>query len=408
MLARFRRWCMAVMACVALGVGASATVATSAAGANAGDRVYWANETGSKAISFTRLDNTGGGGDVNTTGATPATPEGVTLDLPTGRIFWANFGNDTISFAKLDNTGGGGQLPTGSAQMIGPGGVAIDPVGRKIYWANDNGTRISFARLDGSGGGNLDTTGATVARPLGVALDLGHGRIYWANNQGTKDSAVSFARLDNTGGGGDVKTGIATVNGPYGVALDLAAGRVYWANNNPTPGVISFAKLDNTGGGDLPPGAANVDGPEGVAVDNPAGKVYWANCSGNRISFAKLDGTGGGDLSTGSAAVSCPNFPLLREVPRGLKAPAITGGSTPGSKLSCSRGTWGADQIESFHYRAPKSFAFQWSRNGADVPGATGRKFTAHTAGVYRCRVTATNTAGSASQTSKSHRVKPT
>ena len=67
-----------------------------AASAHAADRVYWANEVGNTAISFARLDNTGGGGDLNTTGATFETPEGLTLDLATGRIYWANFGNDTI------------------------------------------------------------------------------------------------------------------------------------------------------------------------------------------------------------------------------------------------------------------------------------------------------------------------
>src|SRR5438874_7156485 len=78
-----------------------------AASAHAADRVYWANEVGNTAISFARLDNTGGGGDLNTTGATVETPEGLTLDLATGRIYWANFRNDTSSFAKLNNTGAG-------------------------------------------------------------------------------------------------------------------------------------------------------------------------------------------------------------------------------------------------------------------------------------------------------------
>src|SRR5205823_2956440 len=143
----------------------------------------------------------------------------------------------------------------------------------------------------------------------------------------------------------------------------------YWANNNPSPGVISFARLDNTGGSDLPTGTANVDGPEGVAIDELGGKIYWVNTSGEKVSFARLNGTGGGgDLDTTNATVSNPDFPLLREVPRGLKPPVVTGGSGPGSKLSCSLGSWGADQIEAFLYRAPETFAFQWTRNGTDIP----------------------------------------
>ena len=139
-----------------------------------------------------------------------------------------------------------------------------------------------------------------------------------------------------------------------------------------------------------------------------ADRVYWANEVGNTaISFARLDNTGGGgDLNTTGATVSNPDFPLLLEAPRNLKAPAIKGGSAPGSKLSCSHGSWGADLIESFLYRAPHSFAFHWSRDGKDIPGATGSSFTAKTPGVYRCRVTATNIAGSTPKTSRPHVVK--
>ena len=186
-----------------------------------------------------------------------------------------------------------------------------------------------------------------------------------------------------------------------------AADRVYWANEVGNT-AISFARLDNTGGGgDLNTTGATFETPEGLTLDPLAGRIYWVNTSGEKVSFAMLNGTGGGgDLNTTGATVSNPDFPLLLEAPRNLKAPAIKGGSAPGSKLSCSHGSWGADLIESFLYRAPHSFAFHWSRDGKDIPGATGSSFTAKTPGVYRCRVTATNIAGSTPKTSRPHVVK--
>ena len=43
------------------------------------------------------------------------------------RVYWAN-GNNTISFANLDGSGGGAQLDISGATSNGPRGVDIDPV----------------------------------------------------------------------------------------------------------------------------------------------------------------------------------------------------------------------------------------------------------------------------------------
>ena len=80
----------------------------------------------------------------------------MAIDAAAGRIYWANQGNDTISYANLDGSGGGGELNISGATANKPHGLAIDPAAGRIYWANDDNT-ISYANLDGSGGGGSST-----------------------------------------------------------------------------------------------------------------------------------------------------------------------------------------------------------------------------------------------------------
>jgi DNA-binding beta-propeller fold protein YncE len=357
----------------------------------ANDTIYWSNY--SNTISYASLDG-GGGGDLDTPYATMGRPLGTAIDAAAGRIYWSNSFTGGISFAALDGSGGA-DLDLGSATSVKPIGVAIDRSQDRVYWADSQEDTISFANLDGSGGGDLFTGAATVSRPAGVAVDPAAARIYWANNTANK---ISFANLTAAGGGGDIATGGATVEAPAGVAIDRALGRIYWANA--VGDKISFANLDGSGGGDLDTGGASVEAPEGVAIDPALGRIYWANGANNTISFAALDGSGGADLDTGAATSFEPSFPSLLEAPAGAGVPTIEGGSSAGSVLACSQGSWEPDVAASFLYRAPDSLEYQWSLDGADIPGATAATQTTTAAGSYRCRVTASNHAGATTQTS--------
>jgi hypothetical protein len=187
------------------------------------------------------------------------------------------------------------------------------------------------------------------------------------------------------------------------VAIDRAGGKIYWADAGAEK--ISFANLDGSGaGGDLDTTGATVEGPVGVAIDPMEGKIYWANSSvstGNKISFANLDGTGGGgDLDTTGATVSSPHFLAILTAPGGSGAPVITGTGEVGQQFSCDQGSWAQDLPEALLYRAPRTFAYQWQLGGSDIGGATTSTYTPTAPGTYTCRVTASNEAGSTSQTS--------
>jgi hypothetical protein len=370
-----------------------------ASSARAADRVYWANDSSPSRISFAKLDGSGGG-DLNTTGASLGAPRGVAIDVGAGRVYWTARAQNLVSFANLDGSGGGGNLNTTGATVNLPNAAAVYPAAGKIYWANEAADTISFANLNNTGGGDLTITGATVSVPIAPMVDPGSGRIYWANANPT--NVISFANLDGTGGANLNTTG-ATVANPHGVALDPVAGRIYWANVNAP--AISYANLNGSGGGNLNTAGATVNVPVGVAIDPAARRIYWANQVGNRISFANLDGSGGGDLNTPGATLSGSRSPVLLQAPSPAGAPQIAGATKIGSVLSCSSGSWAPDLLGSWLYRAPSGLAYSWSRDGANIPGASGATYTAAARGTYHCTVTASNVAGGSSQTSAAHTV---
>jgi hypothetical protein len=143
----------------------------------------------------------------------------------------------------------------------------------------------------------------------------------------------------------------------------------------------------------------------GVAIDPAARKIYWANWRGNKISYANLDGSGGGDLTTPGATVAAARSAVLLKAPLATGAPALTGGSSAATVLTCSPGSWAPDLLGSWLYRVPQRVSYSWTRDGADIPGASGRTYSASQGGDYRCRVIASNPAGSSAQTSAPHRV---
>lgn len=370
-------------------------VGSSAAGA--ANRIYWGNYN-SGTIAHVDLAG-GGGGTVSTAGATTlAEPYGLTFDPSASRLYVASAEADKVSFAGLLG-GAGGDLNTTGAETEFPDGLSIDPVTRRIYWANAGSGSISYAGLDGTGGGNLNTTGAEVEGPEGVVVDHATGRVYWANNNST---TISYANLDGSGGGNLNTTG-AEVSNPVGVAIDPVAGKIYWANAE--PGSIGFASLSGGGGGMVSTTGATVGYPNGLAIDPTAGRIYWASYFGEALSYANLNGSGGGDIAATGAAVDGPAFPILLEEPLGTGAPTIGGGSNTGSTLTCSQGSWAPDLPESFLFRGPTAYAYQWSKGGQPVAGATAATFRPTKAGSYACQVTATNAIGAASQASASFKV---
>lgn len=84
-------------------------------------------------------------------------------------------------------------------------------------------------------------------------------------------------------------------------------------------------------------------------------------------------------------------------IPFNTIAPVVSGTNTVGSILTTTNGTWSGS--------LPITYTYQWLRNGSNIGGATSSTYTlvtADTSNVVSCRVTATNSVGSANATSNS------
>ncbi len=391
----------------AVGVVALAATLLWALPAQAAETLFWNNYDGNS-IAYANIDGTGGG-ELNTVGAAIEEPEGLSYDSVTDRLYVASSGNDSIVWVNLDGSGAG-TLSAPGAPIERPEGIAVDPATRIVYWVNTEGNgaaegSIAWAKLDGSAGGMLNTAGATLSSPYRLAIDPMGGRVYWTNF-GPTPNLISYANLDNSGGGGDLDVSGASEPNDNGLAIDRSAERIYWVNSES----VSYASLGGGSGGDLNVAGAVFKDPYGMALDPAAGRVVWGNYEkeeegAGAFGFATLNGSGGGGLNIATAPVNGPQDPVILKSPGGTGAPQVSGDSKPNSVLSCSQGEWGADYAGSFVYQAPQSYAYQWSRDGSPIGGATDSVVYADTPGAYSCSVTAINHEGSASQTSAAFEV---
>lgn len=80
------------------------------------------------------------------------------------------------------------------------------------------------------------------------------------------------------------------------------------------------------------------------------------------------------------------------EYPLNTVSPSVSGTATQGNTLTCAPGTWNTTDAY-----APTSYAYQWTRAGTDISGATSSTYTtvlADVANAIGCKVTATNNRG--------------
>ena len=187
---------------------------------------------------------------------------------------------------------------------------------------------------------------------------------------------------------------------PLGVAINPAAGKIYWTDLGSGHGP---GREPGRLGHPLDPVRRRE--PARRRGDRPRGRTRSTGpTSRGTIRVGNLDGTG--TASTLFGGESNPLLPALLRSPAGTGAPDDLRRSRdqPGAHLQPGRlGARPARRRSSTgrRTRSPTS----GRRTGLDRSSATDPNFTPTEAGSYTCRVTATNQAGSNSQTSAPHTV---
>jgi hypothetical protein len=127
----------------------------------------------------------------------------------------------------------------------------------------------------------------------------------------------------------------------------------------------------------------------GNSYSGQHGLWYTSDCSFAEWTSLKL--TLAGDTLTGVLGSGGEVVFTRVGPPAIITPPAITGMPKAGANLTCSDGSWTND---------PTTFAYQWSRDGTVLVGATGDTYEAGTIDegtALKCTVTAANSAGAAS-----------
>jgi hypothetical protein len=372
--------------------------------ASAQDRVYWTVGSGAPGFAYAALDGTGGGLLATETAGTVIPEYGqfgaFTIDTADGRFYWfagVEAKTQTYEIESVRADGSDQRLfDTGGVEAGGIGGMSIDPAGRRLIWSQQGRPGILSAALGGGGGGALTAPGIDVYPNYDPAVfDPGTGRVYWPEMT-YPDYAIDWAAIDGSGGK-TLPIGEAAPRG--GIAVDDLGGRVYWVSEGKE---ILSMRLDGTDLRPLAVGTAPFSNVRALAIDEATRTLYWANSGAHAISFAKLDGSGAtGQLNLAGAPPGGTEDLNLFVAPRVVAAPTVSGLAFPGQTIACSPGEWAPDQPQAKLFDAAVSVAYQWSRDGAPIPGATGPTLTVPAAGAsYACTVTASNAAGSTTATS--------
>lgn len=175
----------------------------------ANGKLYWSTSNSPFVIRRANLD---GSANELLLDLGPSQVNWIDLDVTNGHIYYtdANFG--TIRRCNLDGTNDQECLGGRSA----PHGIAVDPDTGRVYWAESGNQTIFQGDLGCPVTGVASCLTATLTYSPDVELDVPAGRIYWSEWDGGTGRRIRRAELCNQS---SAVTLISTADIPGGIAI---------------------------------------------------------------------------------------------------------------------------------------------------------------------------------------------
>ena len=186
-----------------------------------------AANAGSNSVSIVDIVNDG----VPTTFTTDPIPDGVAIDLGTGKAVVTANGASLVDVFPVSTTA---QTPTTIGVQRGPSGVAIDPKSELAVVANSSSNTASIVSLSANTAIN---TSNSISFPQGVAFDPISGNFFITSGASNQVIALN----PGTAASSVIRVGID----PSSIAYNFESGTLVTANNlSGTVTVVDF--IDQT------------------------------------------------------------------------------------------------------------------------------------------------------------------
>ena len=239
-------------------------------------------------------------------------PDGVAVDVDSGRIYWTNMGapnadDGTIERAELDGSNRVTIVPQGVTHT--PKQLHLEKETGKLYWCDREGMRVMRCDLDGSAVETLVVAGDAAADlgdqtkwPVGIAVDPAARHIYWtqkgSDNAGVGRilrAGIEIPAGQTAANRSDVEVWIDRLPEPIDIEIDHAKGMLYWTDRGDPPrgNTVNRASLDAIAGKARPEIVFThlMEG-IGLALDAPGGRMFITDLGGS-LYTARLDGSDG-------------------------------------------------------------------------------------------------------------------
>ena len=238
------------------------------------------------------------------------TPDGITLDVARGHIYWTNMGADPkadggyIERSDLDGKNVVTVIPKGFTHT--PKQLKYSAEDQRLYWSDREGMRVMRASLDGTNVETLVVAGTSEEDRLnptkwcvGIAVDCSSGWIYWTQKGGDNagQGRIFRAHIDIPVGQSpqtrnDIELLYSDLPEPIDLDIDFARSQLYWSDRGapPTGNSVNRGALEPTNGAKREVLATGMHEAIGLALDRRERRLFVSDLSGC-LYRVNMDGT---------------------------------------------------------------------------------------------------------------------